>query len=488
MIVAFILRPCAGLDDIVPVPFWESLGAREKRDWECWIGTAYLMCQNSKFLNSLLPWVMVRQAKELCCGLARQVQCSAHMSRCRSPDDGEWAAFCWPAYMGIRAARKLASCCDGDLLSLQTTPLPPWMLREVSDYFKPWEGRKVTQAQLDVAERQFGHHLCRLTVRGGQLHIGRTSACKPRGFGPLVVRDIAAAVDALLGAGLLRQDVDFLVLRSDFHTPLPPDVPIFAQGAARCQRGVILLPLNDCIGGLVEDFYHWLEPKDVGNLPQEIMISRMTPPPADVKRKLVWRGSLRGFTRCSGQVKGDACTCTKKSEMNGSEVIHSPRYRLLKLAQQYPEDIIAVGRIPFEEEMPAPSGAAGVLGGWEAEPHWENSDWRRYLFHASVDATAYNTLANWRPLLLGRVLIKQNPDIEVAWFGHGLKAFRHYLPVRFDLQDVRSRLAWAKAHPNETEQIRRAGFLFGLRFVRRCQLYARLHVMAALGRYAKLQE
>jgi len=68
------------------------------------------------------------------------------------------------------------------------------------------------------------------------------------------VRDVVSAVDAIAGSGAFHKDVDFLVLSTDFEESLPADVPVFAHGSVRCQRGVVLLPLNDCLGGLVDHF------------------------------------------------------------------------------------------------------------------------------------------------------------------------------------------------------------------------------------------
>ena len=65
----------------------------------------------------------------------------------------------------------------------------------VEDDFAFWAGRRVAREQLDRAERDFGHQLCRLRAVRGRLHVGATPACAPTMFGPPIVRDIVAAVD-----------------------------------------------------------------------------------------------------------------------------------------------------------------------------------------------------------------------------------------------------------------------------------------------------
>lgn len=214
-------------------------------------------------------------------------------------------------------------------------------------------------------------------------------------------------------------------------------------------------------------------------------------PAKGAEARLVWRGMLRGPTRCTQEASG-ACRCHTEGEAgNVTQLSRWPRYRLLAMARRFPEELAAGGRCSLLRRAgPGACGAAAAAApAWLAEGHADEPgfSWRDYLLHASVDAAAYNTLANWRPLLLGRVLVKQSSDVRTAWFRRGLRPFVHYIPVRFDLADLRSRVRAARASPNETERIRKAGFAFGLRFLSRCQLYARLHLATALERYATLQ-
>lgn len=448
---------------------------RDRRDHACWFGAALRLGSGSEVHAALQEIHAVRAAKEICCGRAREVLCSAHMSRCTSMDDNEeWSEFCWPTEAGTRAARKVAECCEGDYVTIQQAKAPLWMLREVQEDFAFWAGRRVAREQLDRAERDFGHQLCRLRAVRGRLHVGATPACAPTMFGPPIVRDIVAAVETLLGAGLLRRDVDFLVLARDFEAALPQDVPVFAQGAARCQRGVILVPLNDCLGGLVERSY----PAD----PSEQRIWRGS-------RQLIWRGVLRPFTTCApppADGSEGGCACQQHDPYaNASELPRAPRYRLLEASLRHPSEVLATSKI--KDEL-LPLVPPGLGRGHDGSIEDYDVDWGHYLFHASVDATAYNTLGNWRPLLLGRVLVRQSSHVRVAWFRRGLRPFVHYIPVHFGMGDLRSKLAWARRSLNETERIRRRGLAFGRRYLSRCRLFAKLHILAALERYAEMQD
>eukprot|EP00927_Polykrikos_kofoidii_P056605 TRINITY_DN50703_c0_g1_i1.p1 TRINITY_DN50703_c0_g1~~TRINITY_DN50703_c0_g1_i1.p1 ORF type:complete len:526 (+),score=57.47 TRINITY_DN50703_c0_g1_i1:128-1579(+) len=433
--------------------------ATSRNRTQCWAGADFRLRRVYPHIQKEAPYgslMALNVAREFCCHeKSRFVRCNQMVSHCMSLDDEEFGvgAICWPKWQGRSASWTIAKCCDGDRLDFFRTQIPLWMQREVDDDFAPWTEARITRAQLDAAELAFGHVLCRLTIRHGRLHIGKTQGCTPRYFGPNVVRDMASTVNALLGAGILRHDLDFLVLKEDFESDLPQDLPVFAHGAARCQRGVILVPLNDCMTGLVESF--WRETNG-GPAP-----TTTTSRSEATDSRLVWRGTVRGFTRCSPS-GSETCTCQTWGEENASRLRHSPRSRLVELARRHPDEIAASGK------------------GFHV-------DWSRFLFHVSVDATAYNTLAIWRPLLLGRVLVKQTSDIDVAWFRHGLKEFVHYLPVSFGLDNLRKRLAWARAHPNETENIRREGHAFAREILTRCRLFARMHVHALLQKYAGLQ-
>lgn len=410
-----------------------------------------------------------------CCEMATRRRCQVSASQC--VDDLRGSDLCWPVEVGWTAARFLGLCCPKERAELLSAArqIPSWMFKEIAEDFAVWEGIRVTRERLDVAERQYGDQLCRLTIRNNVLHIGNTPGCRSDGRGPLVVQDISGAVEVLMGAGMLSRDLDFLVLSADFSTELPSDVPVFVHGAARCQvgRGVILLPTNDCVSGLVDQFH-----RDLSKRVKEAALS----PPLLADPRLVWRGTVRWTVACSPRT-ASTCSCkVQKAAKNSSDLRRFARFRLMEISQRLPGIVDAKGRCAEAcKNAPAPP--------WLSKGHVDapGFDWSNYLFHASVDADAYNTLANWRPLLLGRILVKQSTEIAIAWFRHGLRPHVHYLPIRGDFFDIQSRLTWAAEHSNETERIRRNGFRFARSYVARCQLYSRLHVKAALESYARLQ-
>jgi len=281
--------------------------------------------------------------------------------------------------------------------------------------------------------------------------------------------------------------LDFLVVSYDFAPALPADIPVFAHGAGRCQRSVIMLPLNDCLGGLVDEYHQQLV--HAGYYKGRRLAENLRKATI-AENRLAWRGMVRRPARCAGGA--GSCQCAKEAvAQNFSQLKRWPRFRLLDMARRFPHLIDARGRCSLTRDNAGDCNLAMVDGpvwlgaGFEDIPGFA---WEHFLFHASVDATAYNTLANWRPLLLGRVLVKQVSHIRVAWFRHGLRPHEHYVPARFDLADVPQRIAEARANASEPERIRKKGFIFGWRYLRQCQLYARLHVAAALNRYADLQD
>ncbi|CAE8687667.1 unnamed protein product [Polarella glacialis] len=402
-------------------------------------------------------------------GAASKRLCSERLGQCRDDD--------YPIGKTVArsAAHFLGACCPEYRRKLLSARAPSWMMREVTEDFAIWKGSwqpQISSERLDDAERRFGESLSLL----GQL--GTTLACREHSHGPFVIKDIAAgatwsqsaqfagAVETLLGAGALSSDVDFLVMWDE----------------TQCQKGVALIPLNDCLGGLADELHRRiLDGMEATPSPDSNQWTRDA-----LDNRLVWRGSIRSSVTCTPpNTKPEACRCEQLDHPdNTSDLKRWARFRLLDQAHRFPDDLDARGRCAScRPGAEAPSWFASLPQ--QGDSH--GFAWRNYLLHGSVDANAYNTLANWRPLLLGRVLVKQVAAITVSWFRHGLKPFVHYIPVREDLSDLRKQLAWARAHPNETESIRRAGFEFARKYVARCQHYSRLHLWAALEEYIKLQ-
>ncbi|CAE8609744.1 unnamed protein product [Polarella glacialis] len=402
-------------------------------------------------------------AERRCCALASKRLCSERLGQCRDDDYPIGKTVCWPPSASGSAAHFLGACCPEYRRKLLSARAPSWMMREVTEDFAIWKGSwqpQISSERLDDAERRFGEHLCRFTVRAGVLQLGTTLACREHSHGPFVIKDIAAGVETLLGAGALSSDVDFLVMWDDSNTDLPRDLPVFAHGMARCQKGVALIPLNDCLGGLADELHRRiLDGMEATPSPDSNQWTRDA-----LDNRLVWRGSIRSSVTCTPpNTKPEACRCEQLDHPdNTSDLKRWARFRLLDQAHRFPDDLDARGRCAScRPGAEAPSWFASLPQ--QGDSH--GFAWRNYLLHGSVDANAYNTLANWRPLLLGRVLVKQVAAITVSWFRHGLKPFVHYIPVREDLSDLRKQLAWARAHPNETESIRRAGFEFARKYV-----------------------
>jgi hypothetical protein len=137
------------------------------------------------------------------------------------------------------------------------------------------------------------------------------------------------------------------------------------------------------------------------------------------------------------------------------------RHRLVRIASKHPE-LFDVGYTDVDEYMYPGTGFDGEeqrskLDALEAfarpftREHQSEDDAAGYKYVISVDGVS----AAWRVtglLASGALLIKQ----ESPYFEHYyplMKPWVHYVPVRFDLQDLVQKVQWAMAHDAEVQVI-----------------------------------
>lgn len=183
------------------------------------------------------------------------------------------------------------------------------------------------------------------------------------------------------------------------------------------------------------------------------------------KEAAMWRGSLTDVG-LPGDYSPDLKNC--------------PRFKISQLSVQYPDQVNAgISQAESPKTITILSHEHLIRSAASKGDHLEY----KYLPVLDGHMCTYPGY-QWR-LLSNSVALKQESD-QIQWFYGALKPYEHYIPIKNDLSDLLSQIAWAKAHDEEVQQISK-----------RAQEFARTHLMPGnqyvylfkvLERYAALQK
>jgi hypothetical protein len=133
----------------------------------------------------------------------------------------------------------------------------------------------------------------------------------------------------------------------------------------------------------------------------------------------------------------------------GSVQTHPVREVLLRLGQEHP-DLLDASQVDW-----VPGPAVGALRSAGGNSLTLDAQARRWSALLDVEGKGYSgrlklLLHSGRP-----VLVQDRPWRE--WFWDSLVPMEHYVPVRRDLSDLVTQARWVQQHPQEAEEIGRAG-------------------------------
>jgi hypothetical protein len=93
--------------------------------------------------------------------------------------------------------------------------------------------------------------------------------------------------------------------------------------------------------------------------------------------------------------------------------------------------------------------AAGIMG----EPIGTAS-WADVRYHIAIDGNGPAWSSTFTRLLLGCCVLKQEAVEGLRqWYAHRLVAWRHYVPIAYDLGDLVEKIAWCRANADEAAAI-----------------------------------
>ncbi|MBW3098087.1 glycosyl transferase family 90 [Pseudohoeflea coraliihabitans] len=189
--------------------------------------------------------------------------------------------------------------------------------------------------------------------------------------------------------------------------------------------------------GLLPDPY-FLETDNFAHL--RAVADAATHPWRDRRQTLRWRGTDTSAGRCAFGLEHAADPTVK------------PRIRMCTIAATLP-DTDCLFAATEKQHMRSVYRYHGLLGTPIPEADWIND-----RFAIDIDGHT-NTWSNMIARMhLGCCVLKVESQFGYRqWYYDRLKSGIHYVPVRADMADLGEKLAWARAHPAEAEEIARNG-------------------------------
>lgn len=281
---------------------------------------------------------------------------------------------------------------DQDLLNsyLQEGP-PPWMQAQIEAELSPFSS--LTSLKLMQAEETFktqGIDVYRFEIRQRKLIWPQ----KKDVFQIPRVLKMVVFLQLLLKAVDLP-DLQFLYSPGDYlFTSVEGKVPLFLISKTAKQTGLCLFP-----------HVEWMNFWELTR--KQLKKQNALLPWTERKEQIFWRGATSGLGYHDGM---------------------NPRWQVVQLSQQYPEEIEAHFSQLVQCQNLAPMSTLQIrplLSPWHQA---------KYKYLLALDGNCFPGSFQWQ-LGSGSVVIKQeSPYLE--WYYGGLMPHVHYLPTRADAQDV----------------------------------------------------
>ncbi|CAE7806514.1 POGLUT2 [Symbiodinium sp. CCMP2456] len=332
----------------------------------------------------------------------------------------------------------------------------PWVQVELDREFAPLEGKRWTTWELQEYQRAQveGTRPCLVSIRGGyNITVHDRQECCPEPFYDCSYTIAVASALSIVGRLQALPDVDLLVSPSNTNRAFA-SVPVFTRHRPREPRShYVLLPME------------WQLSPGQGRK-QTVAVQRSGADTAweNRLRSLFWRGSnsnclvscdlprvsdgLQAFGDCL-----ESYDCQTPWSM--SNWLTMPRGRLLRLSQLYPELINArlTGKSQqMEDELWDYCVESNLTDEFSSQ---QEQGW--YAFAINVDGTGSGDRTYWQIFAGCVVLVQDSPWVSwlVGEIGGpaALVPGEHYIPIRYDLMDLESKLNLLHEQEEEAKQL-----------------------------------
>lgn len=147
----------------------------------------------------------------------------------------------------------------------------------------------------------------------------------------------------------------------------------------------------------------------------------------------------------------------------------SPRNRIVKLSKK------ALGKIDAEFTLPGKS----------KDPFQSSiMEQIKYKYQIALDGNIC-TFPGYQWRLLSNCTVFKQQSNDMTWFYRALKPYKHYIPVKHDLSDLKQKIKWADDYPNKAKKIAKNGMHFAKRNLMPVDIC--LYIYLLIQKYASLQ-
>lgn len=346
---------------------------------------------------------------------------------------------------------------------IQLGNYPDWMLKSIAQDLQPYVSSGIRQQILDAQCAEQYQNIVKFEIFHNQVTHHATEGCDQ-----FRLRCVIYALRALAKCTPLP-NVQFLVELEDHldetmgPTSRQPKSSSTRSGLSgnSCQCPIFTFAKSTSQFGILIPDCDALLPMKYEKLSKMVRLGDRLYPWSCKTAQVFWRGATTG-----GPYTMDTYA-------------HYPRFKLVKLTSEFPSLINACFTgLPQTDPSVRP-----LLAPFTAPPV-TLSEHLKYKYQILVDGNscAYSR-AYWQ-LLANCLMFKQDSN-HIQWYYRALLPWIHYVPVAHDLHDLVDKIAWARAHDTESQQIAANGTRFAEQNLKRSNVY--LHWYLALHAYAKLQ-
>lgn len=290
-------------------------------------------------------------------------------------------------------------------------PAPEWMMEQINHDLAPFN-TELSSKFLDTLFERDDLCLVRVKVSSGNISIQKSNWANRHIVAEKIIQPLLE-----LHAFAPLPDLDFVFSAHDELNRVrnEPPLPIFIITKARQDAGFILIP-------------DWFALKEFEPDKSLVVQGNALYPWESKSHLLFFRGGDSGI-------------------WDLRRWPDFPRPKLMKLSNEYPDLIDAKFSYLHHRQFHEYAHQQGFMGEWIS---MQETIQHKYLM--DIDGNCAPT-PRFPLLLHSNSVILKNMTDSMLWFYGTIKPYEHFIPVKENLSDLLTQLAWAKNHDEECQKI-----------------------------------
>lgn len=301
---------------------------------------------------------------------------------------------------------------------------PVWM-RELIERFVSNCGSKSSLARSVLSPQSMQAvdttNLVRFTIKGRRLYVKMPYKINDMWFCKSKVIPYCVILNGLITHGVITEDCDLFFCTSDYYCG---------------NRDAVVL-------GICHDFCHSPQQKNVIPVPTFFYYE----PLLNGSLKTVLNASMLDENAWTSKINKVFWRGQPSDLWNKSDMSYRTKLVIMGL-HDHRLDVGFSGKLEYQsfQLFKQIFGADPVIASM-IPPH----DQLRYKYLLAVDGNSYATSLHWQ-LFSGSVVIKQETEFP-QWFDYMLVPYKHYVPLKKDLSDLRAVLNWLESNDDSAKLI-----------------------------------